>query len=177
MNNRKMLLALCALAVPAAAAGDFYAGVGGGVYRVDSGEFDDTSPTTELFGGFQLNRNVAFEATYLRMFEAEDVIGGNRTELDGNVWEVSTKLSYPLAQRFQAFGRLGWSYYVTTLESEGINGRFRERDYGDDFSWGVGASYDITQRLGLRGEYGEILVDDGDAEFFSLGLSYGFGQK
>ena len=177
MYTKVMLAALCVFGIPAAAAaGDFYAGIGGGAYGVESGEFDDSAPTMGLIGGYRINQYVAFEASYLRMFTAEDAIGGSAVELDGDVWGLSTTLSYPLADRFQAFGRLGWSYYDTTMEIDGVNERVKLNDYGDDFAWAVGGNYDISDRLGLRAEYGQIAIDDGDTDFLSLSLTYGFGR-
>lgn len=177
MNTKLMLATLCAFGIPAVAAGEFHAGVAGGAYRVDSGEFSDTAPSFELYGGYDFNRFVSVEAAYLRMFDAEDVIGGGDVDFYGNVWELSTTLSYPFAQRLQGFARLGWSYYEATTEAVSFAGSFKETAYGDDFSWGIGGNYDITDRLGLRGEYGQIMVDDGDAEFLSVGLTYGFGKN
>lgn len=177
--NTKLMLALCAFGIPAAAAqaGEFYAGVGGGAYRVEVGEFDDTAPTFELFGGYQFNQYVSFEGAYIRMFDAEDVIGGGEVDLYGDVWELSTTLAYPFAQRFQGYGRLGWSYYEATTEADSFAGTFKETDYGDDFTWAIGGNYDITDRLGIRAEYGQIMVDDGDAEFLSVSMTFGFGRQ
>ncbi|NNE60415.1 MAG: porin family protein [Woeseia sp.] len=178
MNTKLMLTALGAIGIPAvsANAAEFYAGVGSGGYRLESGEFKDSAPTVKLFGGFQLNHNVAFEGAYQRLFQTEEIIGGGPVEIDGNVYELSTKLSYPFAQRLQGYGRLGWSYYEMKLKSTGFSGPISQNDYGDDFSWALGANYNFTQRLGLRGEYGQLLIDDGDAEFLSFDVTYSFGQ-
>lgn len=178
MNTKLMLTALGAFGIPAmsASAADFYAGVGSGGYRLESGEFKDSSPTFKLFGGYQLNQNVAFEGSYQRLFEAKDTIGGGPVKIDGNVYELSTKLSYPFAQRFQGYGRLGWSYYEVDLKAEGFSGPFSQKTYDNDFAWALGGNYNFTRRVGLRGEYGQLLVDDGDAEFLSFDVTVSFGK-
>lgn len=179
MHTKLLLTALGALGIPAVSANadDFYAGVGSGGYRLESGEFKDSSPTFKLFGGYQLNQYVAFEGSYQRLFEAKDIIGGSPVEIDANVFELSTKLSYPFAQRFQGYTRLGWSYYEADLKAEGIAGPFTEHSYDDDFSWALGGNYSFNRRLGLRGEYGQLQIDDGDAEFLSFDVTYSFGKQ
>ena len=59
-------------------------------------------------------------------------------KVDGNVWDLSTKVSYPMGDRFSPYGRLGWSYTDIrgVFTENSIEGRITERvnDYDDAFS-------------------------------------------
>ena len=178
MNTRLMLpaLGLIGLVAVPADASDFYAGAGSGGYRLEADEFKDTAATMKFMGGYRLNEHVAFEGSYRQLFEAKDSLGGSPVEIDGSLWEASTVLSYPFAQRFQGYSRLGWTYSDLSLKSQGIAGPFRLNDYDDNFSWAIGGSYDVNDRIGLRSEYGQLDIDDADAEFLSIDLTYRFGQ-
>ena len=171
------LVALGALSGSAVATEDsgFYASVGGGAYRLDGDGFKDTAPTMTLTGGYELNRYIALQGGYTRMFEANDRVAGSPVEIDGNVWDVATRLSYPISEKFAPYGRVGWSYYDLKLKADTVEGRFSDKEKDDDFAWALGMSYALTDTLDLRGEYSSIAVNGGDdPEFLSFNLTYRF---
>lgn len=175
----KALLAMLGLSVliaPAWASDSrgFYGSVGGGAYRIDSAGFEDVAPTLKVLGGYSLNRYVAFETAYLRLFESDDRVDGNRVEIDGNVWDLSTRLGVPFGDRFEGYGRVGWSFYDLTGKTALNGNRFSIKDEEDDFTWALGAGYSLTEKVSLRAEYAQIMVDRGDADFMSFNVSYRF---
>jgi OOP family OmpA-OmpF porin len=176
----KLSIALVALGVVSASAvatedSGFYGSIGGGAYRLDADGFKDTAPTVKLVGGYDLNRYVAVEAGYSRLFETQDRVAGSNVKIDGNVWDIGTRVSYPITERIAPYGRLGWSYYDLKLKADTIEGRFSDKEKDDDFSWALGMSYALTDSIALRGEYSSIAVNGGtDPDFLSFNLTYQF---
>lgn len=178
----KKLIPLCAFAAlgtPALAAdgNDFYGSLGGGLYNLETEGFDETAANLKVLGGYNLTENVAFEASYTRLFEASATVEGIDVEIDGNVWDLSTKLSMPLGNRFQPYGRLGWSYVdlsaLATADSESM----RFNNYDNAFTWAVGTGISFSSRLGLNAEVARTMIDEGDLDFLSVHLNYRFGAQ
>lgn len=177
MKTLFAVLAVSVLAGTAWAADNqgFYGSVGGGAYRLKGDGFDDTAPTVKLVGGYDFNQYFALEGGYTRLFQTSDRIQGTRVDIDGNVWDAAARLSYPFADRFSGYGRIGWAFYDVNADvsGAGLGGSFDESD--DDFTWALGGSVDFTQRLTLRGEYGQIAINDVDDDFLSFMVSYRLG--
>lgn len=178
----KTILSLAALTLlggtaTAANESDFYMSAGGGIYRLEADGFDDRAPTMKLTGGYRVNDYFAVEAAYLRMFEAKDTVDDVRVEVDGDSWELGTRFSYPVNERFSAFGRLGWSFYDFSADVSDEDLAFKATDSGDGLTWAVGGRVNLSQRLAVNGEYARILVDDADADFVSADLTYRFGRN
>lgn len=179
INKLIPLIALSAISLPAAAAdkSSFYGSLGGGAYRLKAEGFNETAPTAMFLGGFDLNERVAFEASYSRLFESSEQIQGLLAKVDGNVWDVSTRLSMPMGQRFSPYGRIGWSYLDTSLLVSDGQDATRINDYDDAFSWGVGTGFKLNDRYSLSGEYSRVLVNNADFDRMSLNLNVRFGSR
>lgn len=176
----KKLIPLCAFAAlgtPALAAdgNDFYGSLGGGLYNLETEGFDETAANLKVLGGYNLTENVAFEASYTRLFEASATVEGIDVEIDGNVWDLSTKLSMPLGNRFQPYGRLGWSYVdLSALATEDGNSA-RLNNYDNAFTWAVGTGVTLSRKLAINGEIARTMIDEGDLDFLSVNVNYRFG--
>lgn len=178
----KYLLSLAALSLLGANAnaanqGDWYLSGGAGMYRLKSEGFDDRAPTLKTQGGYNFNDYIAAELTYQRLLEAKDTVEGARVEIDGDSWELGTRLSYPFNDRFSAFGRLGWSFYDFSADVADEDLRFKATESGDALTWGLGGRVNLTRRLAVNGEYARILVDHADADIVSADLTYRFGVR
>lgn len=172
------LLCLCSgTAVAVNETNNLYASVGGGIHRVESQGFDDTAPTMKVTGGYNFNQYVAVEAGYTKMFETSDTVDGVRVKIDGDSWELGTKLSYPFNQRYSGYGRIGWSFYDFNAKVFDDMASISADENGDAFTWALGGRVNMTQRMALSGEYARILVDDADVDFLQLDLAYRFGRK
>tara|TARA_R110002096_G_scaffold2071_3_gene10798 strand:- start:24 stop:431 length:408 start_codon:yes stop_codon:yes gene_type:complete len=134
-----------------------------------------------VLGGYKLRENVAIEAAYTRLLDATDTIELTHVKVDGNVWDLSTKVSYPMGDRFSPYGRLGWSYTDIrgVFTENSIEGTITERvnDYDDAFSWAVGTGIKLNERFVLNAELGRVLINDADFDRLSLNLNYGFGSQ
>jgi len=179
MKKTISLLAVSAISMPALAADmdGWYGSMGGGVYRLDSGAFNDVAPTMKILGGYNLSEFVALEASYTRLFESSDVIDGARVAIDGNVWDFSTRLSYPLKNRFSPFVRLGYSYVDTGARINDSGVITRLSDYDNAFTWAVGSGFSVNRRVSVSGELARTLIQDGDLDFLTVRLNYGFGAQ
>lgn len=173
------LAAISAMSMPAVAAemDGFYSSVGAGVYELDSGEFSGTAPTMKFLGGYNFNENIALEASYSRLFESSELIEGTRIDIDGNVWDLSAKLSYPMGNRFSPYGRLGYSYIDLSAFAQDQTDSVRLNDYDNAFTWGVGATYKINNRFAVGGEVARSQINEGDLDFLSVNLNYRFGRQ
>ncbi|NNC77129.1 MAG: porin family protein [Woeseiaceae bacterium] len=172
------LIALSAISMPAMATDQntFYGSLGGGAYRLKSDGFNETAPTMSILGGYNFTERFALEAAYTKLYDATGTIEGIDVNVDGNVWDLSTKWSIPMGKRFSPYGRIGWSYLDTRLSGtvDGITERVNV--YDDAFSWAVGTGIKLNKRLALNGEYSRVLVNNADFDRMSLNLNYRFGS-
>jgi opacity protein-like surface antigen len=177
MKKLFALVAIAAIGTPAIAddMAAFYGGIGGGVYKLDNSVFDDTAATTRIIGGYRFSQHFAVDASYSRLFETSESAGNTRLDVDGNVWDLGARFSYPVSSRFSPYGRLGWSYIDASAVLNDDGDRTRLNNYEDAFTWAVGAEYGLTRRLALGGEYSRSMIDDGDLDFLSMNVSYRFG--
>lgn len=178
MKKMLSLTAMCALSMPAVAAdpSPFYGSIGGGVYQLETNGFDDTAPTMKILGGYEFNEHVALEGSYTRLFEASENVDDINVDIDGNVWELSTKLSMPLSERFTPYGRIGWSYIDLQAVATEDDVRVDANHYDNAFTWAIGTDVKLTNRLTLGGEIARTNFDEGDLDFASVDVTYRFGS-
>lgn len=180
MKKLYALAAITLLGTPAIAADTqgFYASIGGGAYRVDSDGFDDRAPSGMLVAGYDINQYVGIESGWSRLFNASDQVDGTEITVDGDVFDLTARLSYPLGSRFDPYVRLGWSYSDMAAKSSSIEGaRLRLNDYDDGFAWAAGTGISLTPRFNLGVEFARTLVTDNDLDRVSASLSYRFGAR
>lgn len=178
MKAIAMLAALGALSALAYAESEphgFYTNLSGGAYRIEADGFHDTAPMIKVLGGYDINQYLGFETGYAQLLESTDRVSGDRVKIDGNVWDLSTKLSYPLTDKFSGYGRIGWSFYEFDGKVKSEGSSVKEHDDNDDLSWALGANYALTDRLGLRGEYSTIDIHRVDTDLVTVGLTYRLG--
>lgn len=156
--------------------GGFYAGSGAGLYYLDlTGiDFDESAASLRLFGGYEMNQYVSFEAGFSKLFKSSGDVLGTGVDIDGTSWDVSVRPTLPLGDRASAFGILGWSNYDFDIKVDfaGITETDSEKD--DDLMYGVGAAFDVTDNWSLRGEWVAVDVSDADFGMFSVSATYNF---
>lgn len=179
MKKMFALAAITLIGTPALAddTQGFFASIGGGVYRVDSNGFDDDAPSSMLTGGYTFNKYAAIEAAYSRMFDASDRIDGTKVTIDGNLWDVTTRLSYPVSNRVDPYVRMGWSYSDLSAKARSDETSVRLNDYDDGLSWAAGTGIRLNSRLNLNLEFARMLVTDDDLDRLSASVSYRFGAQ
>jgi OOP family OmpA-OmpF porin len=162
--SKKWLVAMLGAAAMTVSAGalaqqprmsGFY--LGGDVGSFDIGSEDDTA--FKFLAGYQINRTFAVEGAYSMLFDKQGV--------EITAWELVGVASFPLANKFSAFGKLGFAMWDADA---GIFGS----DDGTDLTFGLGVQYDLTPKFGIRGQWQRYDVSDEDGDLFSVGVIYKF---
>jgi len=136
--------------------------------------------------GYKYNPYIAFEFRYWFAMGDGDIstnpsIPGIRGYNDFDAWGMYLKPMYPVTPEFNVYALLGFAgTYV-----EGEPGWDLLND--SDFSWGLGASFDITPNIAIFADYtrlfdGTISYYDYDNDFddditvdtFNIGINYKF---
>jgi len=157
-------IALAVAPAVAMAQSPWYAGVHIGQADVD--EADDEDTAFRILGGYQINQNFAAELAYTDFGKVDDGFGG---KVKGNAIELVGVGSWPVADRFSVYGKLGLS-----------RGEFKAGGLSDDsieVTYGVGVRYDVTPQIGVRGEWQNYPdVGDGasDVSVLSVGVVFKF---
>lgn len=166
------LIAACSTqAMAQTAPTGFYLGAGAGWWTIDveDAPFDESALAARFFAGFQLMPNVSLEGAYIYLDETEDDILGTNVTIEGEAWEASVRGSFPVTERIDLYGRIGWNWY----EIDADIGGFGEFDDGsDDLVWAVGGELGIAENLSVRGEFSAIEAEDADVSLVTFSLSW-----
>ena len=162
-----------ALAMAGPAAAQLYLGatIGQAEFKegcLGTGECDDSDSAWRILGGFQFNKFFAVEAGYYDFGEASS----GTVKLEAEAFELVAVGSFHFTDRFSVYGKLGG--YQGTLEGAGTD------EDNTDLTYGIGARWDFTKRLGVRAEWqryeslgGGALVET-DVDVLSIGLIFQF---
>ncbi len=165
------------------------AGLLGSGFSNSSVSDDDSDLGYKLFGGLKVNKNFAIEAGYFNLgefgFTATTTPAGTLT---GNIklsgFNVDGVGIMPLSEKLSAFGRIGLQY-AKAEDSFSGTGAVVVADSSPsksaaNYKVGLGAQYDLTERVGMRAEWERYRIDDavdnrGDVDMLSLGVVVNFG--
>jgi OmpA-OmpF porin, OOP family len=171
MNKTKLIgamLLMMGVTGSALAQNGFYAGASIGQATIDacSGvtNCDDEDTGWKIFGGWEMNQNIAFEAGWVDMGEISGSIGGSAVSAEADGWTLAAKGILPLNEQFGLFARIGFIDW----EIEGGGALSGVDDDGTDLMYGIGAQYMFTDQFGIFGEWEWYDVDD-DVDLLSIG--------
>jgi opacity protein-like surface antigen len=144
--------------------GNFYMGIAYGYIKAEEKLnsikwLDDSFDDLMLQAGYNFNQYVALEARYWIGISDVSIAGGD-VSLDS--FGIYVKPQYPVTQELNLYGLLG--YATSEFDGSTVNG-----DNLDGFSWGLGASYDVTDNIELFVDY-TYLYDDTSVS--ALGTKY-----
>ena len=156
---------------------------------------DESSTGFKLFGGYQYNPNFALEGGYtdLGKFDARrdvtaPVVGSVSRNMRMAGFDLAAVGIIPVQNGFALFGKIG-AMYTMTRSSISTSGALLPAAALTDLNpkrsewnpkFGIGASYDFSNRLGLRLEYehvsnvGDAATGEGNVGMWSLGLTKRF---
>lgn len=146
----------------------------GGAYGYGTMEVDNEDDNFNAFmvqTGYKMNPYVSFEGRY--WFTSGDGWNGTGQDFSADTWGIYVKPSYPITDAFDLYALLGYASADPEINSQ-------KPDYDTDgFSWGVGASYDITPHVGLFVDYTNLYDDTNNGESlkvdtWNFGVSYKF---
>jgi OOP family OmpA-OmpF porin len=138
---------------------------------------DDKDTAFKILGGYNINRNFAAELGYTDLGKAKASGLGLTDELKATAWELSGVGSYPVANQFSVFGRLGL-YFADVKENTNFVGNFKHTN--NDLTYGFGVRYDFSRELGVRGEWqryskvGGGDIGKSDVDVISVGAVWNF---
>lgn len=170
--------ALCAFGNAAVAGG--YAGVSGGITKIDVCDdvnalfpglsCDDEDTGFKVFGGYKANENFAIEGLWADLGEVSisGPGGAGTVEVDG--FGLAAVGILPLNEQFGIFGKLG----IYRWDASGGGDLAGAGDDGTDLMFGAGVNWNFTERFGLRVEWERYDIDGDDVDFLSLGLQFNF---
>ncbi len=147
--------------------GSFYAGASIGLTDVDVSGFDK-GRSIALVGGYRMLENLALEASYIDLGEADD--GPWTIEADG--FNFAAVGILPINDQFEVFGKLGLFAWDASVHYSGY-GQV-ESDDGIDLSIGFGATLELTPEFSLVAEYQHFELDSDDVSNISVGARYNF---
>lgn len=140
--------ALGAVAMPVAASAEPYAGLGYTHYDTDAGDLGGVTGRV----GYNFNRHVGVEAE--GTIEADD----GDVELD-RAYGAYVRAILPVGERFDLHGRVGYNTSEFSTPLGDVD--------GDGVAYGVGATFNVSQRFGVRADYTRL---EGDLETDTFGV-------
>ena len=150
----------------AQAKGDSHWYIGGGIGQADAKEGDKTDTSMKIFGGYQINKNWGAELGYTDFGKST----ASGFEFKANAWELVGVGTLPLGDgKFALLGKAG--FFRGEVKGGG------ESETSTEFTYGVGAAWNFTPQLSLRGEYQKYTdVGDGatDVDVFGISVVYRF---
>lgn len=175
------LVALASLALAPAAFADnddgFYVGAGVGQFNAQIDDVDQLDPTIQdwdeddtaykVFGGWRLNKVLAFELAYINLGEPSGaVVPGFNVDSSVDGFAPYVVATLPLGL-FEVYGRLGYYFYDATVGVETVaGGRVEFDEESEDFVYGAGVGLNLLDHLNIRLEYERFELqglDDTDA--------------
>jgi OOP family OmpA-OmpF porin len=144
---------------------------------------DDSDWGWKAFVGYQLHPNFAAELSYVDLGKYNvnhNLAPGTENDtVEPDAWCLSGVGSYPLDGGFSLLGKLGvcrWDDHAGETVAGGAVPD-NEGDDGTNLAFGIGASYDLTERVATRLElerYLNVSEDKGDVDMLSLNILYRF---
>jgi OOP family OmpA-OmpF porin len=144
---------------------------------------DNTDTGYKLFGGYQLNKNIGFEAAYVNLGSLTSnatyaTLAGSpaRANLDADGFQLSVVGTLPLNDAFAIFGKVGAFFSKTDQTGTGAFAASASTD-NTDWAYGLGGNWQFNQNIGLRAEWERFQglgSTKKDADLYSLGVVYRF---
>lgn len=136
-----------------------------GSTRLGKKEGSDTS--LGFRGAYAFNKNIALELAYQDYGDASDKyvddFGDNINDtMNTTAINLGVKGTLPFDNGFSLQGRAGlsmWDYELTETDSFLPGTTYRGGDSGTDLYFGLGAQYNITQRIFIGAEYTMLEFD------------------
>lgn len=181
MMFRTILAVVMMMGFCVAAIADNYMGSGVGQVRLkDSAggiSWDANGAAIKLIGGQQFSENFALELAYIYGGSPEDKIAGVTIESAPRAMQASGIGIFPVTNNFGVYLRvslLSWRNEISS--TDGLSSISIKTD-GEDFSWGLGASFDTGNGATVRIEYEAADFGGTDASFITLSGIIRFGEN
>lgn len=171
-------LVLGGAAVQAGESSGFY--VGGGLGQVSLQQdvlgfsINASDTAGKIFGGYQINRNLAVEATYIDIGSPKDTDGGITFGMTANVLQGSLRGLFPFNPTMAGYVKAGIIAWDATATATTGSSFASADDQSNGFSWGAGMQFDVNKNTQIRLEYEGATVSDIDFRLISAGIAWVF---
>ena len=113
---------------------------------------DDSDRALKFFGGYKINKNAAFEASYIDMGEAVATDGIDTLTAEATAINLAVPGIIPASNTVDFFGKLGFAFWDAKVRASGtITGSLD--DDGTDIMFGAGVNSGLTDQFALRAEF------------------------
>jgi OOP family OmpA-OmpF porin len=165
----------------------FYVGAGVGQFNAQIDDVDDVDNTVDdwseddtaykVFGGYRLNRFLAFELDYVNLGEPSgNVVPGFNVDSSVDGFAPFVVGTLPLGPYFEVYGRAGYYFYDATRGvTDTLDNRVEFDEESQDFVYGAGVGANIGEKLNVRFEYEKYDIqglDDADALWLTAGWRF-----
>jgi len=138
---------------------------------------DDEADTWRVNAGLQLGNHLSLDAGYhdFGRLAVTDLIGtpGVRPKLTLDGWTFGGTLAFPVSPELTLFGRGGVFLWDAVIDANGLRNSLSD---DSDPYYGAGAKFAVTRKFAIVGDWARFEFDDADADVFSLGVEYRFGN-
>ncbi|BAF73229.1 outer membrane protein [Sulfurovum sp. NBC37-1] len=134
---------------------------------------DDTFSEVMIQAGYNFNDYIAVEGRYwFGMSETINYtfVGNQDTTIDA--WGIYVKPQYPVTDAFNIYALLGYGSADLSIDNVAGTGLDYVSDSVDGFSWGLGASYEVTENVAFFVDYVNIYDDNDNYYNASTGYEY-----
>lgn len=191
-ENRMYLGAGAGLARTDASASDYDASLANLGYTTSS-TIDTDNAGWKLFIGYNFNKNLALEGSYVNLGEVttetvvssgpagwtpQDFVDAAATVHPYSVsgFTLEGKVTWPISEQISLFGNLGvfaWNAEIL-VTCVGCPTTVQQPNdvTGTSYTGGIGAGYDFKNNIGVRLEYERYGTDRDDVDFFSASVLY-----
>lgn len=174
------------LSATAAADSAFYLGGGVGMYdlKIDSNNFggavlppsgfDDSAGVWRVLAGYQLNKYIGFQGDYLWYGDTQQhttQTNSRNLVVNGEGAEASVRLSLPLGEHFELYGRVGEQWYTVDAKLQNVKG---ESDNNNDLMVAAGLVLNFTPEFSVNTEYEAVDISSGDLYIWTVNAVYKF---
>src|SRR5205823_3618582 len=103
--------------------------------NVSGGSCDKTDTAWKIFGGYQINRTFGVELGYADLGKVKLSGGASSLSIETKSWDLVGVGSFPVANQFSIYGKLGFSRSESKVASA--------KDNSTNLTFGLGAQYDF----------------------------------
>ena len=195
---KKFIVAAIAVFIPSVASAEgLYVGALYGSTTIDTrvdtvvgATLDEDDAGYAFVIGNEIDKNVSIEGFYIDFGEATlKGDSGDTFDLDGTSYVftasatikatatsmgVAGKLHFDMAEKLNGFFKLGMHGWDSEVTTAAATGSATVTDDGTDILMGIGAEYDISEKVAFVVGYDKYTFDDDDITFLNGGIKIRF---
>lgn len=170
------------------------------VYRNSDGSttieyLDGNQVGWKLISGYQINESLGFELSYLNTGDPtlRTYISNGADHVnwstDSDVWGLDVVYRHPLNSKWSAYGKAGYQWMDYTIKADSWTSGISSASGGnydvDDFKYGLGVIYALSEHNNIRVGYERFEIDkacstsscmdvDGDIQYVEFALVHSY---